>query len=161
MMSTPIDKLRRDDEVDDSADELDHDDGVVRGASVRNHDDALEGCDDESDDLSRPDTPAPAKRGVRAMSTRLPSRKQRRSPSVAQATLSGDTSTLLEIVCSANFAKAVALTFALICAVLLSPVVSWIRSKLPVINSIPRIETILASLLSAIAVTAARPPPIV
>jgi ABC-type uncharacterized transport system YnjBCD permease subunit len=79
---------------------------------------------------------------------------------LAHALTKGDHATLFQIVCTADFAKATAMTFAIVAAIFMSPLARMACEKVPALHRIPHCEVIIPAVLSALAITAARPPPL-
>jgi len=169
MISTPIEKLGRRDPADAEHEGMDGDESV-ESCSVREGDEE----DDDDDDATAARAPPRAPLGKRSATAPIADRRRTRCPvgtsssstkrsgrgAVARALSKGDPSTLLQIVCTADFAKATALTFAIIAAVFLSPLSRMLCDKVPMLTNVPRCDVIVPALVTALIATAARPPQI-
>lgn len=176
MLSTPISKVRSD-PVDDEEDENDDDiegfdegdsdlsldetqyarSPTMGGPALSYHDDDL----DEARDYGGASGPLhPSQRAaVRPRARRRASRGPRTSSDTG--TYSGYFgSPVWRAVVSRPFCQAVVLAFAIICVISLSPLASMAMSKVPALEKVPYMSTIIISLASAILVTATRPPSI-
>lgn len=160
-MSTPIAKLRtrriaenRDcdeandrveaDHVEADHDEADHDD---------RSDDPSDAVDEESDDDDDYErvNPVVSARGGRSNGG---SRRAR----ITRATRDGRAAAIWKAVFSVPFAQAVFLAFAAILCVSLTPVASFVINRVPVVARLPRAESVVCALVSALLVTAFHPP---
>lgn len=174
-MSTPISKvIHRKDGGEDEGDI----EQLVDDDSDLSNDEDMYGPDEHVDTYSSPVArgglededrseirPSNARRNA-SQGRRLPgskhttgSRRARGRDAVASGGESGYFgSPVWRAMISRPFCQALVLAFAIICAVTLSPAASMITSKVPSLESVPYIHAILSSLISAILVTATRPP---
>ena len=159
MMSTPLSKVRsqRDDEDDGGS----ADSNTSLGDEQRYAEDAADlnysGDPGDVDEDIPPRIDARGRPNNKRSYAALPGRKRGARP-VKEGGNFG--SPMWRAVVSKPFFQAIVLAFAIICAVFMSPIASMISAKIPALSSLSCSETVLSALVSAILITATRPPPV-
>ena len=153
--------------VPDSEDEAADEDYI----GARGDDDEDEDADDVLDDddacsngVCAP--PSTRRRGLRgsnsaARESARPQRANRRGPKSTLERLTSKTARVASIwkgVFSLPFLQAIAMAFAIIIGVSLSPAADLALQRVPMLARLPRAETVVCAFVSAVLVTACRPP---
>lgn len=114
--------------------------------------------DDLDNDGDEGHGPGPVYAPERAFSTQRRVRKSTKTHRKRSQDSVLPSAPIWRAVVSKPFCQAIFLTFAIVCAVTLSPLATLITDRVPSIAHIPHVKPVISSLIAAVLVTAMRPP---